>query len=81
MLRCSASIPIAVWRFKEDQMIFGAASDAGGIGAARPGRAQQAWQVYAADQSLSTDRLSRVTPLAWRSSRLRRQVPPTLGGE
>eukprot|EP00959_Pyramimonas_sp_CCMP1952_P177693 3713903-Pyramimonas_sp.AAC.1 len=62
-------------------MLFATASDCGGVAANSGDKPQQAWQVHAADAALSRGSRARVTPLAWRSCRVKRQVPSTLAGE
>ena len=80
-LRNTAQVPLIVWPFRPGRMVFATASDCGGVGGLDNDKVQQAWQVYAADASISEGNLARVTPTAWRSSRIRRAVPSTLGGE
>ena len=80
MLRNTASQPLVIWRHSPD-MIFAGASDCAGAGTARDNGAQGAWQVMARDKELMTGQNARVSPLSWRSTRVKRVVASTLAGE
>ena len=89
-LRNTHGRPLKIWRFDPDQMSFLAISDAGGINTkdeevdheGLPADATQgAWIVLAAESlPVGTERI-KASPLAWRSSKLRRKVFSTFGGE
>ena len=89
-LRNSAARPLRIWRHDPREMAFVIVSDAGGIGAKHettdheglPSDATQgAWLVLAAETLPVGGRRVRASPLAWRSSKLRRKVFSTFGGE
>ena len=90
-LRSSAQQSLTLHRFDNDKMIFIAASDAGGVDGVPPSAeaegeplvdcTQGAWLIMASDQMPSANVKARVSILTWRSSKLRRRVSSTLGGE
>ena len=90
-LRSTAQQCLTLHRFDNNKMIFIAASDAGGVDGVPPstevdGEAlvdctQGAWIVMASDQMPSANSKVKVSVLTWRSSKLRRRVSSTLGGE
>ena len=89
-LRNTAGRALRIWKFHPGKMTFLAISDAGGINTkdsdvdelGLPADATQgAWMVLAAeDLPVGAERV-RATPLAWRSSKLKRKVFSTFGGE
>ncbi|CAE7563252.1 GIP, partial [Symbiodinium sp. CCMP2456] len=89
-LRNTCDRPLKIWRFDPEQMSFLAISDAGGINTkdeevdseGLPADATQgAWIVLAAESlPVGTERI-KASPLAWRSSKLKRKVFSTFGGE
>lgn len=70
-----------VWKFDYRKMQLIAVSDCSGAGAGDGVRAQGAWHILAAEGDLQTGVSAKVTPLAWRSTRLRRVVSSTLARE
>ena len=88
-LRTTATRPLVIWKYHPDRMSFITASDAGGIGSPAEdpdGMAndatQGAWILLTTDQIPDASHPEvRVSPLAWRSARLKRRVPSTLAGE
>ncbi len=74
-------MPICACRFKPSDVIFAAASDAGGVAASAAEKAQLAWQACAADSSLASAARARAAPLAWGSHRARRRAPSALAEE
>ena len=89
-LRNTHSRALKIWHFDPDEMSFLAISDAGGINTKEeeldseglPADATQgAWMVLAAETlPVGTERV-KASPLAWRSSKLKRKVFSTFGGE
>ena len=90
-LRSTASQPLILHKFSNDQMIFISASDAGGIDSLpptseQPGESvydnvQGAWVIMASDRLPSASGKIRVSVLSWRSSKLKRRVASTLASE
>jgi len=90
-LRGSAQQSLTLHRFDNNKMIFIAASDAGGVDGIPPSSevegeplvdcTQGAWLIMASDQMPSANVKAKVSVLTWRSSKLRRRVSSTLGGE
>ena len=80
MLRSSASQPLLIWKHTPD-LVFTGASDCAGAGTARENGAQGAWIAMAADKSLLDGHSARVSPVSWRSTRVKRVVSSTLAGE
>ena len=90
-LRCTASRPITIWKFNPDTMVFIVCSDAGGINTKHhelvdelglPTDATQgSWMVLTAERLPEGNRAVRATPITWRSSKLKRKVFSTFGGE
>ncbi|CAE7324282.1 RE1, partial [Symbiodinium necroappetens] len=89
-LRSTASRAIKIWRFKPEEMVFISVSDAGGV-TVREGETdeeglptdatQGAWAVFTAEGHPVGAQQVRATPVAWRSSKLKRKVFSTFGGE
>ena len=90
-LRCTASRPLIIWKFLPDQMVFIVCSDAGGINTKHhdltdedglPTDATQGgWMVLTAERLPEGNRAVKATPITWRSSKLKRKVFSTFGGE
>ena len=90
-LRCTASRPLIIWKFLPDQMVFIVCSDAGGINTKHhdltdedglPTDATQGgWIVLTAERLPEGNRAVKATPITWRSSKLKRKVFSTFGGE
>lgn len=81
LLRSTAALEIIVWKFDFRNMQLIAVSDCSGAGIADGVRDQGAWLILAAQGDLQTGVSAKVTPVAWRSTRLRRLVSCTLAGE
>eukprot|EP00435_Cladocopium_sp_Y103_P028637 s478_g7.t1 len=90
-LRSTSDRPLKIWRFHPQEMCFIVCSDAGGINMkgldavdseGLPTDATQgAWMVMAAARLPSGRQQVQVSPIAWRSSKLKRKVFSTYGGE
>ena len=90
-LRSTAQQCLVLHRFNNDQMVFIAASDAGGVDGAPPSQeaagqpltdcVQGAWIIMASDRMPAANVKAKVSVLSWRSSKLKRRVGSTLGGE
>ncbi len=90
-LRATAQQCLVLHRFDNDKMVFIAASDAGGVDGQPPSPevkgqpltdcVQGAWIIMASDQFPAANAKVRVSVLSWRSSKLKRRVGSTLGGE
>ena len=88
-LRSTAQQPLVLHKFRSQDMVFIAASDAGGVdgkpisqeGSAEEDTVQGAWIILASDAIPSASRPSRVSILSWRSAKLKRRVSSTLAGE
>ena len=89
-LRNTASRPLTIWKMDTQEMAFVVISDAGGVGAKHDttdelglpaDSTQGAWMVFAAEALPIGNMKVRASPLAWRSSKLRRKVFSTFGGE
>ena len=90
-LRCTAFRPITIWKFDPGSMVFVVCSDAGGINTKHhdlvdelglPTDATQgSWMVLTAEKLPEGNRAVRATPITWRSSKLKRKVFSTFGGE
>ena len=81
LFRSSAAQKIVIWPIPPEDLRFSVVSDSAGAGSADGERAQGAWLVLSSERGLADGDLSRVSPMAWRSSRLRRVVSSTLAGE
>ena len=89
-LRSTADRQIKIWRFEPTEMVFISISDAGGI-TVRDGEVddeglptdstQGAWAVFTAERHPVGAQQVKATPVAWRSSKLKRKVFSTFGGE
>ena len=80
-LRSTASQTLTVWGHDLDRAALFVASDCGGIGFAAREGAQGAWIAGLADPELAAGLPARVSPLSWRSCRLKRVVNSTVAGE
>ena len=89
-LRNTASRPIILWKYDPSSMVFLAVSDAGGINSKGEeldeiglpsDNTQGAWMVLAAEALPIGERRVKASPIAWRSSKLKRKVLSTFGGE
>ena len=90
-LRTTSSRPLTIWRMDPTKMCFVVCSDAGGINTkdmeltdseGLPTDATQgAWMVLAAEALPCGTQRVKATPIAWRSSKLKRKVFSTYGGE
>ena len=90
-LRSTAERPLKIWRFDPMDMCFIVCSDAGGINTkgaeildeeGLPSDATQgAWMVLSAAHLPHGQQQVKASPMAWRSSKLRRKVFSTYGGE
>ena len=81
LLRSSAAQKIVIWPIPPKDLRFSVVSDSAGPGSADAEQAQGVWLVFSSERDLVDGDLSRVSPMAWRSSRLRRVVSSTLAGE
>ena len=90
-LRTTAERPLRIWKFDPRQMTFIVCSDAGGINTKGvdltdseglpTDSTQGAWMVLAAEKLPCGSQQVRASPIAWRSSKLKRKVFSTYGGE
>ena len=91
-LRSTSTRPITLWKFQASEMTFLMCSDAGGINTKEDQElvdedglpcdaTQGAWMVLACERLPTGTRSVRASPLAWRSSKLKRKVFSTFGGE
>ena len=89
-LRSTAARPLILWKMRPKDLTFVAISDAGGVGSKHEtvdneglpsDNTQGAWVVLAADSLPVGNLHAKASPLARRSSKLRRKVFSTFGGE
>ncbi len=89
-LRSTAQRCLTNWKFDINALSFVVGSDAGGVGPLPDevdddhlpsDGTQGAWMVLAAERIPKGTEKVRVSPLSWRSSKLKRRVPSTLAGE
>ena len=89
-LRSTAQRPLILWKMNPDTLSFVVVSDAGGVGSLPRDASgddlpsdgtQGAWMVLASEQLPHGTERVRVSPICWRSSKLKRRVPSTLAGE
>eukprot|EP00913_Durusdinium_trenchii_P022865 g21468.t2 len=90
-LRSTHDRPLKIWRFHPENVCFVVCSDAGGINMKGVDQVdheglpldatQGAWMVLAAERLPEGNRAVRASPITWRSSRLKRKVFSTFGGE
>ena len=89
-LRSTAQRPLILWKMNPFSMSFIAGSDAGGVGSLPDSQdcdglvsdgTQGAWMVLMAEAlPVGTEKI-KITPIAWRSCKLKRRVPSSLAGE
>ena len=90
-LRSTAARPLKIWKFDPLKMCFVVCSDAGGINMKGTEQldseglpsdsTQGAWMVLATARLPSGRQQVQASPIAWRSSKLKRKVFSTYGGE
>ena len=89
-LRNTAARPLKIWKFAPRDMAFIVVSDAGGINTKEneldelglpADSTQGAWTVLSAEALPIGSQVVRASPMAWRSSKLKRKVFSTFGGE
>eukprot|EP00439_Symbiodinium_sp_Y106_P067741 s4909_g11.t1 len=89
-LRTTAARPLTLWKINPADSAFIAISDAGGVGMKHEimdkeglpsDHTQGAWLVLIAEELPLGKRKVRASPIAWRSSKLKRKVFSTFGGE
>ena len=90
-LRTTAERPLKIWRYNPKHMAFIVCSDAGGINTKGSemvdeeglptDSTQGAWIVLAAKKLPCGGQQIKASPIAWRSSKLKRKVFSTYGGE
>ena len=90
-IKGTASQPLVLHKFRNEDMVFIASSDAGGVAAKSPVEElpgqeltdpiQGAWVVLAAEKIPAANRPVKVSVLSWRSSKLKRRVASTLASE
>ena len=90
-LRTTASRPLKLWPFDPQEMCFIVCSDAGGINTRGPelvdeeglpaDATQGAWLVLSAEKLPVGRETVKASPITWRSSKLKRKVFSTFGGE
>ena len=89
-LRSTAQRCLTIWKFDINALSFIVGSDAGGVGSLPDevdddhlpsDGTQGAWMVLVAERIPKGTEKVRVSPLSWRSLKLKRRVPSTLAGE
>ena len=89
-LRSTAQCCLTIWKFDINALSFIVGSDAGGVGSLPDevdddhlpsDGTQGAWMVLVAERIPKGTEKVRVSPLSWRSLKLKRRVPSTLAGE
>lgn len=89
-LRSTADRPLTLWQFEPKKMSFMVCSDAGGVNSKEeavdeiglPSDATQgAWMVMTCEKMPIGTQPVKASPIAWRSSKLKRKVFSTFGGE
>ena len=85
-LRNAARQSLTLHKFDSSKMVFVAASDAGGVDGkpileTRDATVQGAWVILATGSMPSASTHIKASVLSWRSSKLKRRVASTLGGE
>ena len=88
-LRNTAQQCLVLHKFENKDMVFIAASDAGGVDSLPIRKrsnelqdtVQGAWVIMASNELPAADRKSKVSILSWRSTKLKRRVSSTLAGE
>eukprot|EP00971_Amphidinium_carterae_P351931 6492342-Amphidinium_carterae.1 len=90
-LKGSKGVTLKLWRIPWDRLHLVTYSDAGGVltkdvgvwseGTGPTDATQGAWLIFACDGLPKTEELVKLSPLMWKSSKLKRKVPSTLAGE
>ena len=89
-LRNTAHRPLTLWKMNPASAVFIVVSDAGGINAKTDSydeeglpsdTTQGAWMVLMAEKIPTGNERVKASPISWRSSKLRRKVFSTFGGE
>ena len=89
-LRSTSSRALTLWKVPPEEAAFVVVSDAGGVGSKHDAEdelglpadsTQGAWMVFLAEALPVGSGKVRASPLAWRSSKLKRKVFSTFGGE
>ena len=81
-LHMSASLILKLWKFKSvDDIIPVSFSDCAGPGSAAGGSSQGAHVLCTAEKQLANGELAEISPIRWRSNKIRRKVASTLAGE
>ena len=89
-LRATASRPLILWKMCLDDLAYVAISDAGGVGMKHTSEdeeglptdhTQGAWIIMATETLPTGKQKVRASPMSWRSSKLKRKVYSTFGGE
>ena len=89
-LRATASRPLILWKMGLEDLAYVAISDAGGVGMKHTSEddeglptdhTQGAWIIMATETLPIGKQKVRASPMSWRSSKLKRKVYSTFGGE
>eukprot|EP00971_Amphidinium_carterae_P308113 6123444-Amphidinium_carterae.1 len=90
-LKSTKDVKLKLWRIPWNRLHLVTHSDAGGVltkevgvwheGSGPTDSTQGAWLIFATDGLPKTEELVRLSPLMWKSSKLKRKVPSTLAGE
>ena len=81
-LKETASLTLKLWKFKSIHDIIPVTfSDCAGPGSAANGSSQGAHVLCLAEKKLATGDLAKISPIRWRSNKIRRNVASTLVGE
>eukprot|EP00971_Amphidinium_carterae_P338936 6476494-Amphidinium_carterae.2 len=90
-LQETKEVKLRVWRIPWERLHLVSFSDAGGVLTKEVGvwreetgpmdATQGAWLIFACDGLPKSEELVKVSPLMWKSSKLKRKVPSTLAGE
>ena len=81
-LKMSASLTLKLWKFKSvDDIIPVSFRDCAGPGSAAGGSSQGAHVLCLAEKRLASGALAKISPIRWRSNKIRRKVASTLAGE
>ena len=78
-LKMSASLILKLWKFKSvDDIIPVSFSDCAGPGSAAGGSSQGVHVLCIAEKQLANGELAKISPIRWRSNKIRRKVASTL---
>ena len=81
-LKDTSSMTLKLWKFKSiNDIIPVTFSDCAGPGSAADGSSQGAHVLCLAEKKLATGDLAKISPIRWRSNKIRRKVASTLAGE